>query len=249
MDVDLSQYISAGYYLTRYAEDGFWKSDLLPSRIVSISQCIGRSLSVDWGWRNRFEEDNKDILDFGIPETKLNDFQEWCRQHGDFFPNTFPNLTAARQFIAEFLPEHTAHLLLGIGLHDELVDSFLAEESPVSSDLNADGTYSERASTPEEFVGIYRALYQRQPLEAGGTTFGFEVVSYSYLELSHSWLCHHLEQDVSQLFGIQANAYGLIKNYADARKVYDWIAEDDQQGHRAESEPYYPVLLVSYPLT
>jgi hypothetical protein len=248
MDVDLSQFISAGYYLTRYAEDGFWKSELLPSRVVSISQCIGKPLSVYWGW-NHFDDYKKVIVDFGIPETKLNDFREWCGQHGDFFPNTFPSLTAARQFITEYLPERTNHLLLGVGLPAELLEPFLNTEYPYVGYFNPDGTLSERLKTLEDFNGIYRAVYQRQPLALGGTPLGFEVVTYSYNEFGDSWLCSGLEKDMHQLFGIRTNQYGLMDSYADARKVYDWIAEDEQQGHRAEPEPYYPCLLVSYPAT
>lgn len=248
MDVDLSQFISAGYYLTRYAEDGFWKSDLLPSRIVSISKCIGKPLSVYWGW-HPFEQYQKDILDFGIPDTKLDDFRTWCGQHGDYYSNTFPTLTTARQFIVEFLPEHTDHLLLGVGLPAELLDSFLEKDYPYTGYFNPDGTLSERLKTPDEFNAIYRAVYQRQPLAPGGTPLGFEVVTYSYNEFGDSWLCSGLEKEMYQLFSIRTNHDGLMDSYADARKVYDWIAEDEQQGHRAEPEPYYPWLLVSYPLT
>jgi hypothetical protein len=248
MDVDLSQFISAGYYLTRYAEEGFWKSDLLPSRVVSVSRCIGKPLSVYWGW-NHFADLKQDILNFGIPEDKLDAFQEWCGQHEDFYPNVFPDLTAARQFLADFLTEHTDQLLLGVGLPTELIDLFLVEEYPFTGYRNPDGTFSERKSTPEEFIGIYRALYQRQPMAAGGTPLGFEIVNYAYNELGDSWLCSGLEKDMRQLFDIRVNEYGLMGSYADARKVYDWIAGDEQQRHRAELEPYYPVLLVSYPLT
>jgi hypothetical protein len=50
------------------------------------------------------------------------------------------------------------------------------------------------------------------------------------------------------LYGIRPNPYGLIDTFTDAKKVHDWIAEDNLQGTRAEPEPYAPWLLVSYPL-
>jgi hypothetical protein len=52
-----------------------------------------------------------------------------------------------------------------------------------------------------------------------------------------------------ELFGIRPNQYGLISTYDEAKKVHDWIAEDNMQGTRAEPYPYDAWLLVSYPLT
>jgi hypothetical protein len=49
-------------------------------------------------------------------------------------------------------------------------------------------------------------------------------------------------------FGIQPNEHGLIATPDEAMQVYEWIAEDEQRGHRAEPEPYYPWLLVEYPI-
>ena len=50
---------------------------------------------------------------------------------------------------------------------------------------------------------------------------------------------------MNELFGIRPNPYGLIDTYEDAKKVADWIAEDK---HRGEPLPYYPWLIVQYPL-
>ena len=77
---------------------------------------------------------------------------------------------------------------------------------------------------------------------------GFEIASFAYHDFGHSWLCSGINQDMYQLYGIHPNAYGLIDTAEDARKVYDWIAEDEMQGRRAEPEPYAYWLLVSYPL-
>lgn len=76
---------------------------------------------------------------------------------------------------------------------------------------------------------------------------GFEVVSYWY-QLGHSWLCSGLEREMHQLFGISPNARGFIDTLEQAMQVYEWIAEDEQKGQRAEPEPYYPWLVVEYPL-
>jgi hypothetical protein len=52
-----------------------------------------------------------------------------------------------------------------------------------------------------------------------------------------------------QEFGIRPGQYGLIETFEDANKVYEWILEGEAKGEqRAEPEPYYPWLIVRYPL-
>jgi hypothetical protein len=73
-------------------------------------------------------------------------------------------------------------------------------------------------------------------------------LSISYDQnINDSWLCSGLERDMFEQFGIRPNKNGLINTYDEAMRVYRWIAEDEQRGHRAEPEPYYPWLLVAYP--
>ena len=68
------------------------------------------------------------------------------------------------------------------------------------------------------------------------------------MDFGHSWLCSGLERDMHERFGIRANNKGLLDSYADAKQVYDWIADDAMQGARAEPEPYALWLLLAYPL-
>ena len=69
-----------------------------------------------------------------------------------------------------------------------------------------------------------------------------------YQSVADSWLVSGLARDMHDRFGIHPNPYGLIDSLEDAMKIYAWIAEDEQKGYRAEPEPYYPWLLVDYPL-
>ncbi|MCA9885199.1 MAG: hypothetical protein KC708_19615, partial [Anaerolineae bacterium] len=73
-----------------------------------------------------------------------------------------------------------------------------------------------------------------------------EVLSESFTEMGCSWLCSGLEKDMFTLFGIRPNEHGLLNSLEDAMKVYEWIAEDECKGYRAEPEPYFPWLVVSY---
>lgn len=98
--------------------------------------------------------------------------------------------------------------------------------------------------------GIAKRVKQGIAVEPGGTPIGYDILSYGgYRDFGHSWLCSGLEKDMHELFGIRANELGLLATYDDARKVYEWIAEDECKGIRAEPEPYDMWLLLSYPLS
>jgi hypothetical protein len=72
MDIDLSDYVAGGYFVVKYSDDGFWKSDLLPERVISVSDCIGEKLDIVWAW-NR-EEYEKRAIEFGIAADKMEAF-------------------------------------------------------------------------------------------------------------------------------------------------------------------------------
>jgi hypothetical protein len=146
------------------------------------------------------------------------------------YTSMFHSTDGARRFVAYFLPEVANLYLIGVGLHHELETA--------------------RWGIPDtqETHGVTARISQHLPLEVDGTMLGFEVVSYAYHDFGHSWLCGGLEREMHDLYGIRPNPYGLIDTFTDAKKVHDWIAEDNLQGTRAEPEPYAPWLLVSYPL-
>jgi hypothetical protein len=86
-------------------------------------------------------------------------------------------------------------------------------------------------------------------METSGEVLGFEVISFEYGDFSHTWLCSRLDAEMNQLFGIRPNQYGLLNEYDEAKKIYEWIAEDEMMGTRAEPVPYSFWLLVSHSLT
>lgn len=221
--IDLRDYQVAGYFLIK-ANKPDWpqlKTELLPEKLLSLSDCICPRLSVWWGWQ---PGDKDAALNFGIPPSKLDEFVDWCTQDYEAVlepGSAFRSIDAAREFVQRFLPDTSSVYLIGAGLHHTLTDHFGQE----TKHLNVPHT----------------------PLEEGGIVLGFEVVAHSH-GFSDSWLCSGLEGDMHRLFGICPNQYGLINTYAEAKQVYDWIAEDKQQGTRAEPLPYYIWLLVSYPI-
>lgn len=243
MDIDLSDYAAGGYFITKYADrPEYFDAGLLPERLVSLSECISPKVMVAWGWDlNEYQDE---ALAFGIPAEKLLELATWSQAKHEVdigHPDVFYTLDAAQKFIEAFLPVKDNLLLLGIALPESLVDGFLVDNRQRSYNANT-----------QEYIyepyGINLALSKREPLPSNGEILGFEVVS-QFHHLGDSWLCGGLERDMQQEFGIRPGQYGLIETFEEANKVYEWILEGAEKGEqRAEPEPYYPWLIVRYPL-
>ena len=237
MDIDLSDYVAGGYFVVKYSHDGLQRSDLLPERLISLSACVCRKLDIVWGWNPKEYEHS--AVDLGIATNRIEAFCQWCAGKD---PGALYSLDIGREFIARFLTDTSDVALVGIAMHKDMVDDFLA--------ANKQKVYFANEGIEKEFIhGVNYVLSEGKHLPTGNNPLGFEVLGYSYNDLGHSWLCSGLEKDMHELFGIRPNQYGLIDSYADAKKVYEWIAEDKMQGTRAEPEPYYPWLIVQYPVS
>lgn len=230
--IDLNDYVAGGYFILKDSAKGFQPSTLLPERVISFSACIGDMVEPYWGWNLK---DNQARLDsWGITADLIAPFRAYSTdQHEkDYgFPGVFYSLDAARRFATTFLSKMKNTFLIGIALPRHLVEPFLT-------------TNVQPNDIP---YGVNYVLSRNESLPLTGTILGFEIVSYNN-NLSHSWLCSGLEKEMHELFGIKPNRYGLIDTYDEAIQVYNWITEDNMQGTRAEPEPYYPWLIVHYPL-
>jgi hypothetical protein len=230
--INLDDYYSVGYFLIR-ADKPDWpplQTEQFPNKLLSLSLCICPRVCVWWG----FEPGDRDAaLRFGIPEAKLDEFVKWCSASLNIetdHPSTFNSLDAARRFVERFLPDTRDLYLIGVGFckYLELADW----GAPYTNEID----------------GIQKRIQQQTALADGGTSLGFEVVCFGYNDFWDSWLCSNLQVDMNELFGIKTGQFGLIQTREEAQQVHDWIAEDKQQGHRGEPEPYAYWLLVSYPL-
>lgn len=230
--VDLRDFYSGGYFLLRAGRPD-WPppfGEFLPSgNLISLSDCLCRQrLSVIWGWNPGNREA---ALGFGISETRLTEFVAWCgtEYHESLdLTSMFYSPDAARNFIRRFELNTDNLFIIGAGLPKELHRAWLEEE-------------------PDN-EGIAKRVKQAIPIEKSGEPIGYDVVSYSYTDFAHSWLCSGLEKNMYELFGIRTDQHGLLATSADAKRVNDWIAEDNEQGTQAEPEPYDYWLLVNYPL-
>lgn len=229
--VNLQNYYSGGYFLIRMGRPD-WKppfGEFLPDYdLMSLSNCIcEKRLSLTWGW---IPGDKQAALDFGIRENQWAEFVDWCGtgylEYMDVF-SMFYSPDGAREFIKRFDLDTDNLFIIGAGLPQELQNNWAGED---------------------DNEGVVKHIQQKLSIEPTNTILGFDVISYSYTDLAHSWLCSGLEKDMNNLFNIRTNEIGLLNSFDDAKKIYDWIAEDELKGTRAEPEPYDFWLLTSYPI-
>lgn len=249
--IDLADYYSGGYFLIREDNPDWYepvKNELGVDKLLSLSTCICPRMDVWWGY---YPGNPEAATGFRIPESKLDEFAEWC----SMYPQTeiasmsmFYTVDAAQRFIARFLPNTDGLYLIGVGLYKPLEAAGWNKlpSSALKFDLHVDLRLQQGEPQIEN---VEDQITQHLPLAEGGIPLGFEVVSYAYNNFSHSWICSGIYEDMYALYGIRPGQFGLIQTREEAEKVYEWIAEDDQKGHRGEPEPYAYWLLVSYPLS
>jgi hypothetical protein len=229
--INFDNYYSGGYFLLRADKPGWpqLQTDLLPEKLISLSQHMCPRLSVYWGWNPGNREA---ALRFGIPEPKLDGFVEWCSAyHADLdILSMFYSTEAARRFVKRFELNTQNLYIIGAGLPKELEETNWSAES--------DGRVE----------GVEKQIEQHIPLEAGGSKLGFDITSYAHNDFDCSWLCNYLHHDVFELYGVRPNQCGLVETYTEAKTVYKWINDGEINRTRAESQLYDFWLLVSYPV-
>src|SRR4029079_6581908 len=156
----ISQYISGGYFVAKYAKRAECMSaDLLPDRILSASSCIA-DIPEAWAveWANYKETDRREeAAKFGIAAEVLPEVINWVTSglasQRIGWPVVFYSLETARQFAEKFLHDQNDSALVGIGLQPEFAALLLQEEIP-----------PEQHGRP----GVYEALGQGLSLDASG---------------------------------------------------------------------------------
>lgn len=226
--IDVDRFYSAGYMVIPSSHPGWPQlhEDGINGKLISLSDCISPRL-LKRLWTDITEQE---APDYGIRPDRLDAFVHWrMRAYPSEIDDwgTFISLQAAHHFVKEFAAASDYLHIIGVGIASDLAESHFPNTLPFST--------------------VERQIAKRMPLERGGTPIGFEVVSYGYAPFGHSWLCSGLHRELRQALHTEANAYGLIPNENAARRLYEWIAEDEMRGHRAEPEPYHYWLLVDYP--
>ena len=145
------------------------------------------------------------------------------------WPHVLLSLATARELCQKFIKERSRCVLLGIGLPNQYVEQFLAEEKPAAGD-----------GTP----GVYHAVNGRHALEPDGQVLGYEILGYEYGTF-HSWLCNQLEKAVHQQLQIRPNPHGFVGSLSEAERAVEYCSRDDV---KAEPALWLPWLIVKYPV-
>jgi len=208
--------------------------DLLPPRLLSLSDCICDFVpdlwAIEWASISAAERAAK-AGSYGIAQALLPEVIKWTtnRVNSDEFgwPCVFLSIQDAQAFAARFLTGSRDLSLLGIGLHEDIVDEFLEAEIP---------------STSEGTPGVYRVVSDGVELVPGGRELGWEILYYDHGGF-HSWLCNGLEKDVASMVGIRPAETGFISSAREALEVARYCGQDNVG---AEPGFWAPWLVVEY---
>jgi hypothetical protein len=240
-DAAESPYASGGYYLARPLQHGPHASvKLIPERIISASSCFCEFFP--GAWAIRWSSDDRDQRErsaavFGIPAAKIDGVVEWATtsfQKVIGWPNTFYTIDAALAAHAEFLAKDLDVNVFGLGLHRDDMERFLREAEPEEKKPG----YSQTGET-----GIYQCLKTQSRIAPGGQHVGFELLAMMFGLLTCSWLCNGLEAVCAEQLQVQPNEYGLISEYADARRCAEYVSGDEVG---AEPGLWLPWLITRY---
>lgn len=194
-----SEFIAGGYFLARpQARPEFLGDDLLPDKLMSLSNCIIKSVPPFLEWTGGTPET------LGVPEHLIPALEEWSSQtweitHG--YPNVFYSLDDARDFVKRFIPAIPEDLVILCGALQSHSADLLLEKLTESSNH-----------------GISDLLKRKEASAANPQLLGYEPLCYDS-DLAHTWLCNDLHQHAFDTWGFKANRHGFLDNYDDAQKV------------------------------
>ena len=220
-------FISGGYYIIAPTiRQEYMDKEIIPNRIVSVSECIcdmHPEINIFWGGSkvNKL----KYIKDLNISEVKYKEMEKWIQDKFDLrefeYPQILPSLNIANEFFSTFLSDVKDLKIIGIGLPNNYLESFLDEEDTI-------------IKTSEERTGLENILLRKEFIVDGTTSIkGYEILGYE-TNTFHSYLCNGLEKEFKNQFDFSLNKNGFIKSLAEAERCCD-IANDEKLG----TEPVY----------
>jgi hypothetical protein len=240
MEIKLSEFVSAGFFITREVErPSYVEADLFPTRILSACNCIATFAPDEWciEWMEITRERRlEDAQTFGLKSNVLDEITQWVTQRFNkslLWPNIICDLDTAREFVDRFLSSSPDIRMFEMGLHQSLVDPFckVAEPPPQKSGLARKGC-----------AGVYDLILRSNRMTPGGVMLGFEPLVFDF-DLGHSWLCNSLDAVINQALGISPNRHGFIGTLGEALDCVKHISRDDVG---AEPGLWLPWLLIDH---
>jgi hypothetical protein len=212
--------IAAGFQIIRSMPRDEWMSSaLLPSRILSLSDCICPQFP---GWyafsfgSESDEERREAFHDLGVSAHQQQAAIDWATEHfGVTFgsPGVYYSLAEASADKHRFFPERDDIAVLGAGLPGEFVDCFLAHTIPPPT----------RPGFAPNGESGWREVVKERKILPEGTVLGFELLDVEIGVLAHSWLCNGLETTFADKLGVRPNEHGYIACLDDAKRCCEEI--------------------------
>lgn len=245
--MELTDYISAGYFLSRYTGErdctGIRLRRITMAREHSQRRFFPHTWAIPWCGDDRSERIER-AADFGVPEADLDAVLAWAdASFGTKFGawSVFFSLGHARAAAAAMLGNVRDLDLWGVGLHRDLARSFCDATRPPPP---------EPGFAPMGASGVHIAVCQRPaPLADGGVPLGYEVLIEDLGCEFNSPESRHLDEvGASRAAGIAVNADGLFESLEDALSCCRQLPGVGEDAPPYRCSGWLPWLLVRYPL-
>lgn len=236
MNVATEEQRLGGYFLTRnFARPEYVSSELLPARVISMSNCLARFVPDVWSlaWSSVSQGERiRSATSFGVDPALLQDLSTYATAEFDRswgWPNVLFDLTFAREFAHRFLAGVDDLRLIGLVLPVDLAPAFIDEARP---------------GPGEGASGLFQCISTGKVPARGGTPLGWEILGFEHSSF-HSWLCNGLEREVFRALGLRPAQNGLIDDARQARDIANYCGKEDVG---AEPALWQPWLLIEYAL-
>jgi hypothetical protein len=226
-----------GYYVVRLLEPPATLSrDLLPDRILTLSSCLTALFPDSWALDWVKCTDEACVASAGRLGIPSSDLPRVSARVGELFndgalawPNVWRRPDVARTVTRDLLHELDDLALVGVGVPRDFVAPLLTELAPHSQ---------------EGAPGVYLAALADEPMSAGGSLVGWEVLGFDRGSC-HSWLCNGIHVQAATRVERLPGALGLLESEAAAREILRMMAEDSE---KAEPATWVPAAVVQYEL-
>jgi hypothetical protein len=232
-----STFYVGGFYLVEGTTQFPASRPYLPSTFWTISACICDVYPDTWAfsWTNvapdtlRERQQHLQLTDAAFAHVRT-ECDQALTTHILGWPDMWLDLPAARTFYQMYLQHLDTIKLLAIALPAAYWDDAIRDVAPL--DGYAGG-------------GVYQLLQQQQALPDGYVVRGYDILGAEYGDAFHSFFCNGLEQAYQDVLHLSLNAQGLIEQYESAQHATEYT---NLETTGAEPVPWYPWLVVEYPL-
>jgi hypothetical protein len=237
------EYYLGGYYLVEGIARPEQFSSFLPDTLWSLSNCMCHIYPNAWAlpWVNTSADDLEEMrLRLSLTQAEFVGMQAGVdtafNEERFGWPHVWLDLASARDFHNRYLSAILQVKLLAIALAETHLENALHDTAP----WPGEGEW-----------GVHQMLSRRLMLSQAdteqpvGQPRGFEVLGADHGGGFHSFLCNYLEKPYRETLGLSFNEHGLLTNKAEAGRAADFT---NLETTGAEPVPWYPWLVVEYPL-